>query len=77
MSGRRLREAVKSVSCQRRDFLMGHCTWNFTFLDPSDLSLVPSQLMPYRALLLVVPSHSHCVHLLIYKRNKHPPQEAN
>lgn len=78
MSGRRLREAVKSVSCQKRVFLRMHCTWNSTFLDPSDLSLILSQLVSSRALLLMVPSLSLCMHLLIIQEKwTSSPKEAN
>lgn len=59
MSGRRLREAVKSVSCWGGRFLRRLWIWNFTFLDPSVFSLVPFPagvlgLISYGALLLTL-----------------------
>lgn len=44
MSGRRLREAVKKVSCWGRGFSRAQHIWNFTFLDSSGFSFASCQL---------------------------------
>lgn len=78
MSGRRLREAVKSVSCwgfppSRLELLFSGASWFFPPLPPAGLTGPVS----HRCFLLPFSSDRFSICFLTGRRNEYPPQNTN